>query len=139
MAQEQETISPVTDLNSRIRVLESRYNLFSERLLIVNKNMINEYKKLTTENKAIDLELKELKNDIFEIKEILKRITDEMHVFARKENIKVLEKYINFWNPLEFIKEEEVREIVKQEINKSNKKLKGEKIGSSDRRSNKVE
>ena len=32
----------------------------------------------------------------------------------RKEQIKVLEKYINMWNPLNFVTEEEVLELIEK-------------------------
>ncbi len=36
---------------------------------------------------------------------------EELEFFARKENLKVLEKYINLWNPLNFVTKEEVLEL----------------------------
>lgn len=117
-AQSQETnlSSVINDLNARIRILESKYNLFGERLLIINRNTIDEYKKITQELKVLDKEIKEIKKDIYNIKEILSHITHDMETFAKKENLRVLEKYINLWNPLNFITEKEVREIVQKEV-----------------------
>lgn len=105
----------ISDLIARIRVLESKYSLFGERMLIVNKNMIDEYKKLSQEIKTIDLEIKEIKNDLQHIKEVFKKMINEMESFARKENLKILEKYINFWNPLNFVTREEVIRIIQNE------------------------
>ncbi|MBI4448282.1 hypothetical protein HY643_04840, partial [Candidatus Woesearchaeota archaeon] len=34
--------------------------------------------------------------------------------FAKKENVKVLEKYINLWNPLNFVTREEAKRIAKE-------------------------
>ena len=80
--------------------------------------MIEEYKKLLNEIRAIDSELKEFKNDLFNVKETTKRVLDEFGSFAKKENIKVLEKYINMWNPIQFIREEDVERIVSKEMDK---------------------
>jgi hypothetical protein len=50
----------------------------------------------------------------------------EMEIFARKDEIKVLEKYINLWNPIEFITEEELNkkleEISKKRTGKTGRK-----------------
>ncbi|MDP6641917.1 MAG: hypothetical protein QGF74_00855 [Candidatus Nanoarchaeia archaeon] len=128
MAQEQDLSYVMSDLNSRVRILESRYNLLGERLLVINKNMIEEYKKLLNEIKTVDKELIEFKSDIFTVKETMKKILDEIGTFAKKENIKVLEKYIDMWNPLQFIREEDVEKIVNKKLNKFITKQEIEKI-----------
>ena len=102
------------DSFERVRILESKYNIMRERLLLINQNMIDEYKKLNEDIKIIEDELKELKKDIFEIKEILHKIAYELQFFAKKDSLKVLEKYINMWNPLNFVTEEDVLNIIKQ-------------------------
>ena len=101
------------DSSERVRILESRYNLMRERLLLINQNMIDEYKKISEDIKIIESELKELKKDMFEIKEVLHKIVYELQFFAKKDTLKVLEKYINMWNPLSFVTEEEVLNLIK--------------------------
>lgn len=106
--QEFQSISP----EERIRILESRYGIMRDRIFLINQNMIQEYRKLNKEIKLIDSEVKSVKQDLNEIKNILRNVVNEMQSFARKENVKVLEKYINFWNPLNFVTEKEVIEIM---------------------------
>jgi len=103
----------LNDLNARIRVLENRYSLFGERLLVINQNMIEEYKKLMRGIKAVEEDLKEIKKDVFNMKEIVSGLTKEMKLFARKDSLQVLEKYINLWNPMNFITEKDVVNLIK--------------------------
>ena len=121
------------DPNERIRVLESKYSYLRDRMVLINENLVNEYKKLNQEIKVVDSELKDLKNDIFEIKEALRHVLGEMKNFARKEHFQVLEKYINMWNPFNFVTEEEVLELIKQKRGVKNtrktKKSKEEQSG----------
>lgn len=105
---------PAVDVNARIRIIENKYNLLGERILIMNKNMIEEYKKLIKHVRAIDSELKELKHDIFVLRDAVKRISEELDGFAKKQDLKVVEKYINLWNPVNFVTEEEVKKIIKR-------------------------
>ena len=112
----------LNELNSRIRILEGKYNLYGERLLVVNKNMIEEYKKLLRQMKVIDEELAELKKDLDFIKENVKDMSRQMQFFAKKENVKMLEKYINMWNPMNFVTEEELNKAVEEAIDKIRKK-----------------
>ncbi len=102
----------LSDFNARIRALEGKYSQFGERLLVVNQNMIEEYKKIMKETKIIEDEMKELRMDVLHMKEVLKDFSKESELFAKKNDIKVLEKYINLWDPLKFITEEDVQRIL---------------------------
>ena len=106
----------VIELTNRLRVLESKQSMFSERLLVVNQNMLEEYKRLMKEIKAVDIEINELKKDLNNLKNILKHLTEEASTFAKKDSLKVLEKYINLWNPLNFVTEKDVENIIKRTL-----------------------
>src|SRR3989338_3479173 len=96
MQEGQEITEVIVDLNNRIRTLENKYNLLGERLLVVNQNMIEEYKRLLREMKIINEDLK------------------EMELFAKKEQVRVLEKYIDLINPMRFVTTEEVESLIIQ-------------------------
>ena len=106
------------ELNTRIRILEGKYNLTRERMLLINQNMIDHYKILNDEIRTIKKDLKEIKETMETIKETNKSMIKEMSFFARKEQLKVLEKYINIWNPLNFVTKEEVLELINKKGDK---------------------
>ena len=114
MQEGQEITQVIVDLNNRVRVLENKYNLLGERLLIVNQNMIEEYKRLLREMKVINEEFREIRQEVFLTQDTTRNIVKEMELFAKKEQIKVLEKYIDLLNPMRFVTEEEVRNIVQK-------------------------
>src|SRR3989344_8887061 len=91
----------LNDIVGRLRLLENKYSLYGERLLIVNKNTIEEFRKLSREMKQLQQDIKEIREEIEKIKETSKNIVRELQSFAKKENVKVLEKYINLWNPID--------------------------------------
>ncbi len=111
----------ISDINNRVRTLENRYNLFGERLLVVNQNMIEEYKKLTKEMRLINDDLKEMKQDMFKVRDVITNVVKEMEGFAKRDQIKVLEKYIDLWSPLNLVTRTEVRKLIVEEM--TNKKL----------------
>ena len=102
----------ILSLGSRLRMLEERYMQLRENVEMVNQNMIDEYKKLIKETKDVNIVLKELKTQINEINKAINHIVKETENFARKDNLKILEKYINMWNPLNFTTEEDVEKAV---------------------------
>ena len=128
MATEQ-TYSPeelLFDVNSRVRSLEGKYNLLRDRVLIINNNMIEEYKKVMSELKIIDGEIKEIKSDIFKLKDSIRHLVKETELFARKDDVQFLEKYINLWNPMKFVTEDDVKKLIERHKTENKKEVKKE-------------
>ena len=115
----QDPYAPMNELNTRVRILEGKYNLTRERMLLINQNMIDHYKDLNSEIKIIKDDIREIKETLEIIKDTSRSLVKEMAFFARKEQLKVLEKYINMWNPLNFITQEEVVELIEKERGKN--------------------
>ena len=78
--------------------------------------MIEEYKKLLAELKGINGNIKEIKGDVFKLKETIRHLVKETELYARKEDVQFLEKYINLWNPMKFVTEEDVEKIIERHI-----------------------
>ncbi len=105
---------PVT-ADERVRVLESRYSLMRDRLFLINQNMLTEYKRLNKEIRFIDDELKGLKQEVNEVKNLLRKLISEIDGFARKEDLKVVQKYLDIINPINFMTEDDVKKIIRGE------------------------
>ncbi len=103
----------VSELGARVRTLENKYNLIGERLLMVNQNMIDEYKKLIKELKIMNSDMHEIKVEMANVKETMNMLVKEMENFASKNQMKVLEKYMDLISPLKFVTEDQVRELIK--------------------------
>ncbi|MBI2670975.1 hypothetical protein HYX18_03295 [Candidatus Woesearchaeota archaeon] len=124
MAQEfqNEQYSELNELSGRIRILESKYSLARDRIFLINQNMVESHKKLMVQIDSLNSDIKEIKNDVFVIKESLRTLIKEFDSFAKKEDVKVLEKYINMWNPLKFVTEDQVKELLKTSGKKRGRK-----------------
>ena len=115
-AQQQGFQDFLVDTSGKVRSLEGRYNLLRDRVLLINNNMVGEYKKVLGEMKLMNDELKDLKKELFNTKETMKHLITELERTARKEDFKLLEKYINLWNPMHFVSEADVLKIVEQAL-----------------------
>ncbi len=115
----------IADLNARIRALENKYNLLTERLLIVNQNMVTEYKKIMAEIREMSQDTKKTKLSMLNTQEVLKDIVKEMSIFAKKDQLKVLEKYLDAINIIKLVTDDELEqrlERFKLEVNKPKQK-----------------
>ncbi|MDP3917521.1 MAG: hypothetical protein Q8Q42_04535 [Nanoarchaeota archaeon] len=98
----------IADLNARIRALESKYNILTERLLVINQNMIEEYKKLMKEIRTISSETKKTSLGMSNTQDVIKDVVKEMRIFAKKDEVKILEKYIDMLNILKLVTDEQL-------------------------------
>ncbi|MEK6974211.1 MAG: hypothetical protein AABW41_03185 [Nanoarchaeota archaeon] len=117
-----EQYSEMNELSGRTRVLESKYSLARDRIFLINQNMIDSHKRLMIQIDSLNSDLKEIKNDVFIIKDTLRTLIKEFDSFAKKEDVKVLEKYINMWSPLKFVTEDQLNNLLKKTVKKRGRK-----------------
>lgn len=103
---------------SRLRVMEERYTNIQVELRVTEENMIKRNKKITTDIKTLTLDINELRKEINEIKEKVLLIIKEMRNAAKKEDMNVLQKYIEMWEPMNFVTHKEVGEIIDEKLAK---------------------
>jgi hypothetical protein len=116
----------IADLNARIRSLENKYNVLTERLLVINQNMIQEYKKLMNEMRNISQDTKKTRMGMLSTQEVVKDMVKEMNIFAKKDQIKVLEKYMDLLNILKLVTDEQLdKRLEKFKIELKENKIRG--------------
>jgi len=113
-----EVAQEVTDMGRRLRTLEERYANLQSKTQLTEQNMISRNRHFTTEIKTLNSDVNEIKKEINEIKERVLSIINELKVTAKKEDVRILEKYINLWEPINFVTRNEVEDIVKEILNK---------------------
>ena len=101
---------------SRLRVLEERYTNVQMELRVTEENMIRRNKKTTTDIKTLTLDINELRNEIDEIKNKVLMVIKEIQGLAKNEDVKVLQKYIDMWEPMNFVTHKEVEEIINEKL-----------------------
>ena len=99
-------------LGRRLRILEESITNIRRALQVTEQNMLGKHKMFTTEIRTLTSDIGEIKIDISEIKEKILGVVEELKEAAKRDEVKVLEKYINYWNPVKFVTQNEVEEIV---------------------------
>lgn len=108
-----QVISEVTNLSTRLRILEERYINLRRKSQIDEQNMLMTHKKVTSEFKALTSEINEMRRDTDKIKNDIKLIIKELRECAKNDDIQVLQRYINFWEPVNFVTRGEVENIIR--------------------------
>ena len=95
--------------NARIKGTEEKQGILNERILLIGKNLI-EIKENTTE-KILEMkkDVDKIKQDIDKIKNFLETISSEFSKFARKDDLEILSKQAKMFQPLEFVRKNNLK------------------------------
>ena len=113
----------MSSISSRLRILEERFTNLRNRDQVTEQNMLSFHKKVNTEFKTLTSEINELRKEFNELSSQIGLIIKELQLSAKREDVKVLEKYIELWQPLQFVTKKDVEKIVKQIIEEQSKRF----------------
>lgn len=98
-----QTTKEFLELTARQRMLEERYTEVNKKAEIIEQNMLIKNKKITNDLKILKEDINKLKKEITEVKDTQMTIINEIKLLARKEDIEVLKKYMEYWKPINFV------------------------------------
>ena len=104
----------IGNLSRRLRILGESFTNLRRVLQVTEQNMLDKNRMFTTEIRTIASDIGDMKKEINDIKEKVLELVKELQTSAKREEVKVLEKYINLWNPVKFVTQNEVEQIVKE-------------------------
>ena len=108
----------IANIGRSTRTLEERTANLTRKSQISEQNMLMTNKKVSSEIKTINDNLHELNKAIAEIKDHLRLIIEELKRCAKKEEMKVLQRYVDMWEPVNFVTRNEVEKIIKDIMDK---------------------
>ena len=108
----------IGNLGRRLRLLEESITNIRRALQVTEQNMLGKNKLFATDIRTLTSDISDMKTEINEIKERMLDLVKELKETAKRDEVKVLEKYINFWNPVKFVTQNEVEAIVKEILKK---------------------
>ena len=109
-------------VSRRVKVLEDSLSNLRKKILVDEQNDLNRHKKDLMDSKALASYINEVKKDIDNIKRVIKEIISELQGCARHEDVDVLKKYINIWDPIKFVTEDTVEKMIDERIGSSDNK-----------------
>lgn len=104
-----------TDLNTlsrRIRMLEERYYNIRKKTQLTDQNMLEDNKRINTQLKYFTQNIKELKKKLNDVTEKLSMFDEELKGTAKIRDITVINKYLEFWEPINFLTEKDAINII---------------------------
>lgn len=99
-----------------IRGVESKVNNIRRELDIIKQNTSNKDEKIKKEILTIRGDLIELKREREKINQKMDLIIKELKITAGKEELMTLKKYIDYWNPMNFVTQRDVERVVEEKM-----------------------
>ena len=113
--------SSLSDISRRLRVLEERYSNIRRKIQVTERNMLSIQRNLIHEIKATDSQVLDLQKIASNLDEKINQINSELINFSRSEDLKIISRYLDFWEPVNFITKTEAEKLIKEIIEENRK------------------
>jgi BMFP domain-containing protein YqiC len=106
----------ILTVTQRQKDLESSVDIINEKLEMLDHNSVSNYKKVNTDLKNIRDEIHDIKEEVRKIQEFNAKVVKQIKMMAGSDEVAKLEKYIDLWNPMDFVTREELEKSNKQTV-----------------------
>lgn len=106
----------LNNVSRRLMVLEERYTNARKKMQVTDQNMLNNNKKLMTEIQTAHAEMDDMKKQVSDLVDKLKIIVRELKECAKRQDVEVLQKYINLWEPIKFVTRDTVGKMIQDQV-----------------------
>ncbi len=104
----------IDEIMRRLRLLEERYSGLRKKTQVTEQNMIKDAREIFKELKVLNDTITEVKGEFSEMNDKLLKLNDEIQNAVKKTEFNVLSKYIDFWQPLNYITRDEVEKLIRE-------------------------
>jgi chromosome segregation ATPase len=101
-----------SDLSSRVKLIEERIENLRNHLDLVDGSLVEKHKSLVSNIRDLEDGMRGLRADMDMLKELAERLAKRMEAFASKEELKIIERYVSLWQPMNFVTRAEVKAAV---------------------------
>lgn len=131
MAQQQPNEDISYELALKLRDLEESNRLMKERILLIGQNLIESQEHNRKEILDIKKTLYILESDAKRIKSVIESLSEEISKSARKEELAILNRQYKMFEPLEYIRIQDLDKLLDEKIknhrHKESEEVKNEK------------
>ena len=104
----------ITDLSQRLRVLEERYTVLRRKGQLTDENVVTMEQELRDTFARLSSELTELRRLFADIDDKMDRFLEQVKQAAPREDVLVLKKYVEMWDPVRYLTRDEARRLLEK-------------------------
>lgn len=107
-----DVVKNVVELRESLKIFDQRLSQLKDTIRMVDQNNLDKYKEVKEILQSLMNGTSSNKTKIVELEDALDRTEKELDKFAKLQDIKVLDKYLQFIDPSRFLSKEDVIKIV---------------------------
>lgn len=111
------TTALLSEFGTRLNEVEEKQRLIKDRILLVGENLISTKEKIEKQDLENKGKINQIDFEIKTIKQLMRRIINEIQNFTRRSEVEILERQIKMFEPLEFARFKDIKQLIKQELN----------------------
>ena len=100
----------------RLRMNEERLAELRKKVLLLEQNMLQGQKKSITDIKNLISDVTEIKRQFGQFQDRMLLLLKEIGLLAKKEDVDVLKKYLDLWQPVKFITADHAEKIIDERL-----------------------
>ncbi|MEM7819387.1 MAG: hypothetical protein QXD48_00995 [Candidatus Aenigmatarchaeota archaeon] len=111
----QELVRRSNEDTRRLRSIEQRLDALENKISNIEEISLERTKKANAKFAEVDVSIKNINDELIKIKNVLDKINRQINDFARKKDLKEIERMFDLLSPLkqEFVTKEELEEELK--------------------------
>src|SRR3989344_4538583 len=106
-----------------IKGLESKVNNLLREVDVLKNDFIARANKLNKDFKALSDDLMEIRHEQEKMNQKTTLIINELKQTAGQEEVMVLKRYLEYWNPLNFVTQKDLEKAIESKLEEARKKI----------------
>ena len=106
-------------INNRLGLVEEKLNNLNKKFEVLEKNMLDNFRNTNSDLRSSDSEVLEVKREVDGIKQNLDLVIKELKMTAGKDELNTIKRYLDIWNPVKFVTENQVEKIIDEKLKKN--------------------
>jgi len=108
----------IGEVSSNLRILEDRYSNLRKKTQLTDQTLLETQRQFFKEKRILSEEVVEIKMKLSELAEEISVMNAELKSAVKHKDFKVLEKYLDMWDPMHFVTRKEAEEIIEDVLGK---------------------
>ena len=111
-----ESAGQINEIARAVKLMEDKYSNLRRKVQISDENYLSQQKKVGDDIRVMQSDILEIKRAIEDIKEKMRLIVKELRSTAKEEDVKVVQKYLDLWEPVQFVTRTEARKMIDKAV-----------------------
>ncbi|MCL5101479.1 MAG: hypothetical protein M1348_02630 [Candidatus Parvarchaeota archaeon] len=117
MDQGTDIVKNVVELRESMKIFDQRLSQLKDTIRMVDQNNLDKYKEIKEALQGLMSDMYNNKTKLLEVEDAMDRLERQTEKFAKLQDIKVLDKYLEFIDPSRFLSKDDVIKIVDEYMN----------------------